>query len=251
MEQQDNTNRVLRIGSIIVTLAFVVLLACLLLPALNRAREQARRPRCLSNLKQIGLHLKQYALDNDDVFVWKSSEQDRYYRFFGRLHPEYADDLEIFRCPSSSDRSMSARTNRKDGDLFKESECRGSLSYAYGHNQAKPWTEEARDTVRIAADKYATEDYAANPNSRHKPANHNIKHYKRNRLRGTHQIGRNIVCVDGSARWDNNWGPLEADPDWDINAGVSITDPEYEPDENSDPKHDQTGPDWWTDPPDK
>ena len=95
---------VLRVG-LVLTAIFGVL-AFLLLPGLLKARIGARRTKCLNNLKQIGLSLKQYALDNDEVFPWASSEQNQYYRFFGKLHPQYTHDLEVFRCPSSRDRLM-------------------------------------------------------------------------------------------------------------------------------------------------
>ncbi len=106
-----------------VAIALAIILgipAFLLLPALLRARVCARRARCLSNLKQVGLALKQYALDYDEVFPWDQSEPSRYYRFLGKLHPEYAGDLNLFRCPSSRDRLMLVERRGDPGSLFKE-----------------------------------------------------------------------------------------------------------------------------------
>jgi prepilin-type N-terminal cleavage/methylation domain-containing protein len=50
----------------LVVLAIIATLAALLLPALTRARETARRTHCLSNLNQIGQTLHQYCIPSDD-----------------------------------------------------------------------------------------------------------------------------------------------------------------------------------------
>jgi len=60
---------------LLVVIAIIAILAAILLPALARAREMARRASCITNLKQIGLALYMYAQDNAEYLPAMESHE--------------------------------------------------------------------------------------------------------------------------------------------------------------------------------
>jgi prepilin-type N-terminal cleavage/methylation domain-containing protein/prepilin-type processing-associated H-X9-DG protein len=86
---------------LLVVIAIIAILAAILFPVFARAREQARRSVCVSNMKQIGLSLGMYLQDYDEIFPPggpKSWEKGRNLLAV-QLQP-YCKNEQIFRCPS-------------------------------------------------------------------------------------------------------------------------------------------------------
>lgn len=83
---------------LLVVIAVIGILAAVLLPALGRSREAARRAGCLMNLSQLGTALLLYAQENDGQLPWSGGGGNA--EALKNLYPEYIDLLDIFVCPS-------------------------------------------------------------------------------------------------------------------------------------------------------
>ena len=99
---------------LLVVIAIIAILAAILFPVFARARENARRASCSSNLKQIGLGILQYTQDYDELLPGRVTNTAPTRNWRVLIQP-YVKSSQLFACPSNTGNTI---TTEDDGGSF-------------------------------------------------------------------------------------------------------------------------------------
>ncbi len=121
---------------LLVVIAIIAILAAMLMPALSRAREEAYRAKCKSNVHNIGIGLQMIRNAHDATWS-QTHEPDRaanwYCNAFGRITGEgYLDDQDVYSCPSTPLRIL-----MEERGMYDRGDMRHVLMADYGYDNGR------------------------------------------------------------------------------------------------------------------
>lgn len=192
---------------LLVVVAIIAILAAILFPVFARARENARRSSCQSNLKQIGIGIMQYTQDFDEKLSYAAQDFTTGATFVSDaiiwadvLQP-YIKSTQVFVCPSATNYNTPKATKpSRSATNFPYGVASGNndLTYAFqfdagkGAPTALPAFTNVAETIMVA-------ERADVPGS---DFNFFVNHLEGQRFPGSlHLDGSNFLFADGHVKW--------------------------------------------------
>ncbi|MFO8009027.1 MAG: type II secretion system protein [Candidatus Brocadiia bacterium] len=153
--------RAFTLVELLVVIAIIAILAGMLMPALNRARREGQKAKCISNQSNVGKQFIMYRNDNRDRLPsWSQRDGANNRTFYdsslslAQLYPDYTETLELFVCPSTD------LTVGPDGvDWVMKDEKNNDIDYD-DDPTSEDWRFDTDETVNLTNDP----SYVMDPN---------------------------------------------------------------------------------------
>lgn len=161
----NNKTHAFTLIELLIVISIIAVLMGILIPSLSRARKQARRLVCSSNMRQIGIATQAFLIDSDYSLPPSSCHITNPDDYWLNILSEYTQEQLLFHCPSEKSKNfvdwnkpLDQQTNRRYSS-FAVNALLDPICWRYGgdtnpynriHRIVKPqsciWISEAPDT---------------------------------------------------------------------------------------------------------
>jgi prepilin-type N-terminal cleavage/methylation domain-containing protein/prepilin-type processing-associated H-X9-DG protein len=140
---------------LLVVIAIIAILAAMLLPALARAKDQAKKAKCLSNLHQVGITMAMYTGDNHDRFPFSGASWPQLpfvdlLKLYSPYIPNRTNNGNFFFCPAEEGRGFNIEWVLANG-YFTTNQLLFPNSYYYYQDfyNTSPLVPQATRTLAV------------------------------------------------------------------------------------------------------
>ena len=176
---------------LLVVIAIIAILAAILLPALNSARERGRSASCISNLKQLGMAFLQYTDDHDGMTMSVNKNNGANgLTWAWMLYDRQIHDREVFVCPSED-----TKTQWQTADSYGEKFTSYAMSEKYNLRNVKEGDSIAHASSIMLFVDASEKFYLPNPNAKATTYTNSVVNYFGWRHSGMSRV--NVALLDG------------------------------------------------------
>ena len=194
---------------LLVVIAIIAILAAILFPVFARARENARKANCQSNLKQIATGLLMYVQDYDETFGlaggYNTNPPDCAVQWHIAIQP-YIKNWKVLTCPSNNYRHCCTSYNywNQISPLAPNYAALPGLEFVAMAQIQEP----SRKILALDSNHHAVPDWNRAQYSNICPTSTGCAGGVANRVpeNCAHMEGINVAFVDGHVKWGKNTG---------------------------------------------
>jgi len=181
---------------LLVVISIIALLIAILMPALNKARDQAKATLCASQLKQFGLAWNYYAEDNDGSNIWYAppSKRDQGGFWFYQLGP-YFGDKKFGRGKGDTHKGIMTILNCPATHPWNAEEFPDTFGYG-GYNMSWRWRTPTDEHGRI---EYHEGSYTLNGWMQQRPSGSDARFYQK------YDEAKNDIPLICDGGWVDTW----------------------------------------------